>query len=59
MKFYVEGENGKATVRLEMTKAYSYCSNYELMVRESMIINTNIDTCLSNLILVSLIIDFG
>jgi hypothetical protein len=28
MRFYVEGENGKATVRLEMTKVYLKCSRF-------------------------------
>jgi hypothetical protein len=48
MRFYVEGENGKATVRLEMTKVLSLFLEEESDsdFRESMNMNINIDFCL-------------
>ena len=50
MRFYVEGDQGKATVRLEMTKV---CNNKDKTdVRVSMTRNINIASCLLNLILV-------
>jgi TIM21 len=50
MRFYVEGENGKGTVRLEMTKVEHARPMTD--IRANMIVSTNIATYLSSSILV-------